>query len=176
VITAPQPRGNTSPSGHSYNRRALVHRWVFFVLLLVVALLGFTGTALAAARVSLDPAADGTLILVGSGWRPGQQLAVSVGRDVYPAMADSAGSFEVRTGLPVTSGPPAPIAVHREDTSALALAALAIASPREEPHPFAVLFAQGLATGATWLAVSAGGIGAIALTSRAVQARRRERG
>jgi len=136
-----------------------------------MSLLASANAAAAAADVSLDPAPDGTLVLVGSGWRPGQQLVVSVGHDVYPAMADSTGGFEVRTGLAANAAPAA-LTVRRQDTSALAQTRLSIAQRREGAHPYAVLFAQSLATGAALFAVSACGIGALVLTARSVLARR----
>jgi hypothetical protein len=148
-------------------------RGIFLTALLVVALLGSAGTALAQAEVSLQPATDGTLILVGNGWRPGQRLAVTVGHDVYPAMADSAGGFEVRTGQAATGSTEPTLSVRRQTTSTFAFAALSAGPPRDEPHPFAVLFAQSLAMGTALFALSAGGIGVLLVTARTIQSRRR---
>jgi hypothetical protein len=36
-----------------------------------------SGDALAQAAVALDPATDGTIVLVGTGWWPGQPLVVN---------------------------------------------------------------------------------------------------
>jgi hypothetical protein len=137
----------------------------------LVALLGAASTALAQAEVTLEPAADDTLLLVGTGWRSGQRLSITVGHDVFPALADSVGGFEIRTGQPVSTAASATLSVHRENTSALFLA-LRAAPTLDEPHPFAVLFAQGLATGAALFAYSAGSIGVVLLTARTIQSRR----
>lgn len=143
----------------------------------VLAALGIVDPALAAAGVTLDPKPDGTLALVGSGWRPGQELVISLGTDAYPVLADSTGSFEVPTGLLVTSGPPLSITIRHPDASSLAFAHPGPPPEHEQnvdgPNPFAVLFAEGLATGAKVFAVSAGGLGLTALAARAVRARAR---
>jgi hypothetical protein len=139
---------------------------------MLVALLGAASTALAQAEVTLEPAADDTLLLVGTGWRSGQRLSITVGHDVFPALADSVGGFEIRTGQPVSTAASAILSVHREDTSALTILALRAAPTPDEPHPFAVLFAQGLATGAALFAYTAGSIGVVLLTARTIQSRR----
>src|ERR1700737_3087537 len=116
------------------------------VALMVVALLGMTSVALAQPHVSLDPAPDGSLVLVGSGWRPGQRMVVSVGRDQFPVLADSVGDFEIQTGLVSAAAPPEQLAVHRpgaQITQAAGDQPLLSATP----HPFAVLFAKSLMTG-----------------------------
>jgi hypothetical protein len=142
---------------------------------LVIALFGAAGTALAQAEVSLEPASDGTLVLVGNGWRPGQRLVVTVGHDVYPAMADSAGGFELRTGQAVTGTAPPLLSVRRHNVSTLAFAALGADARRDQPHPFAVLFAESLAMGAALFALAAGGISALVVTGRTIQSRRTHR-
>jgi hypothetical protein len=141
-------------------------------LVVLVGSLGATSTALAQAQVSLEPASDDTLLLVGTGWRYGQKLSITVGHDIYPAVADSAGGFEIRTGQPVTNAAAATLSVHREDTSTRAFLALSAAPPRDEPHPFAVLFAQGLAMGSQVFALAAGSIGVLMLTAHTIQSRR----
>jgi len=141
--------------------------------LVVAACLGPADLALAAAGVSLSPRPDGMLVLVGSGWRPGQQLVISLGTDTFPALADSSGSFEIPTGLLVSGGPPLSITVHRPDASALAFAQLGSTPVPDGPNPFAVLFAESLALGAQILAFTAGGLGLTAVAIRAVRARAR---
>jgi hypothetical protein len=141
---------------------------------MVVALLGAVGSALAQAEVSLEPAPDGTLVLVGNGWRPGQRLVVTVGHDVYPAMADSAGGFELRTGQAATGAAPL-LSVRRQEVSTLALAALGADPRRDQPHPFAVLFAESLAMGAALFALTAGGISAVVVAGRTIHSRRTHR-
>jgi hypothetical protein len=46
----------------------------------MVGLFGTPELVLAKPHVSLDPAPDGTLTLVGRGWRAGQRMVVSGGR------------------------------------------------------------------------------------------------
>jgi hypothetical protein len=140
--------------------------------LVVVAVLGTTSVALAEPRVSLDPAPDGSLVLVGSGWRPGQRMMVSVGRDQFPVQADSVGDFEVPTGLAATGAPQEPLAVHGPYPQ-ITPAMLALIRPNDTPHPFAVLFAQSLMTGMVLLGLSAAGIGFAALAMRYARIRRK---
>ena len=142
---------------------------------MVVALLGAVGSALAQAEVSLEPATDGTLVLVGNGWRPGQRLVVTVGHDVYPAMADSAGGFELRTGQAATGAAPPLLTVRRQELSTLAFAALGADPRHDQPHPFAVLFAESLAMGAALFALTAGGISAVVVAGRTIHSRRTHR-
>jgi hypothetical protein len=130
------------------------------VLLVLGALLGAASIAWAEPEVSMRGADDGTVVLVGSGWRPGQRLIVSVGRDAYPALADSAGSFEVHTSLPYDGNADAQLAVRPFSTSTLNFGLLGQppAPPAPPiapaaPHPLAILFAQSIADGATWLVV-----------------------
>jgi hypothetical protein len=128
-------------------------------------------SALAQPEVSLAPAADGSLVVVGNGWRPGQRLAVSVGQDVYPIFADSAGGFEVATGQ---AGPiDQPLRVHRLDIAAPAMARLQYAlefppdtAPTSAPNPLAVVFAESVLSGAGWGGLVFAGLGAIALVRR----------
>jgi hypothetical protein len=123
--------------------------------------------ASAAGSVSLQPAADGTLMLVGSGWRPGQELTISLEGDAFSALADPAGSFEVPTGLLVTGGPPLSITIRRLEESSMVFAP----PGPDVPNPFAMLFAESLAMGARFFAFSALSLGAVALTARAIRAR-----
>jgi hypothetical protein len=150
------------------------------VLVGVLAATTFLGTAdlaLAAAAVSLDPRPDGTLVLVGSGWRPGQELVISLGTDAFPALADATGSFEIPTGLLVTSGPPLSITIRHPDASSLAFTHLSPAPEQslDSPNPFAVLFAESLAMGAKAFAFTAAGLSLTALGTRAIRARGRAR-
>jgi hypothetical protein len=137
----------------------------------VSAVLGPTGVAFAAAGVTLDPKPDGTLMLVGSGWRPGQELVVSLGTDAFPAVADASGSFEIPTGLLVKNGPPLSITVRRADPSSLAFANLGPPPAVDVPNPFALLFAESLAMGAQFFAWCAGGLALSTLAIRAWRVR-----
>jgi hypothetical protein len=151
-------------------------RWAVLVgVLAATTFLGTADLALAAAAVSLDPRPDGTLVLVGSGWRPGQELVISLGTDAFPALADATGSFEIPTGLLVTSGPPLSITIRHPDASSLAFAHLGPPADPGSSNPFAVLFAESLAMGAKVFAFSAGGLSLTALATRAVRARGRAR-
>jgi len=150
-------------------------RGIYLAWLVIVALLGTTSTALAEPRVSLDPAPDGSLVLVGSGWRPGQRMMVSVGRDQFPVLADSVGDFEVPTGLAATGGPPEPLAVHGPYPR-ISPAMINQMRQTDTPHPMAVLFAQTLMTGTAFLCISGAGIGIAALAARYVRTRRGARG
>jgi hypothetical protein len=147
----------------------------------VVALLWTSTPAWAEPQISLDPAPDGTLVLVGSGWRPGQHMVVSVGQRDFPALADSVGEFEVPTGLVSSGGPPAVLAIHRPEAQvAMAPASQAQTQAQAQaltqaavPHPLAVLFAQSLMTGSAFLALSAAGVSLVALAARYVHCKRR---
>ena len=92
----------------------------------------------AASDLRLQRANDGTLVVVGSGWRPGHRLVVSLGQELFTTYADGAGDFEIPTGLSTYHGD---LTVHRVTRMALPRAPLA-------PHPVAVLLAQGFAEGA----------------------------
>jgi hypothetical protein len=117
--------------------------------------------ALAAPQASFEFAPDGTLVLVGNGWRPAQELVIRLGSGRFVAYTDSSGEFEVPTGLATYMGP---LSIHRQELNP------AIASPvMDQPHPFAVLFAQSLAQGSALLAVCA----AVALTARPLFGKRR---
>jgi len=154
-----------------YTLRALGKRGIVLGFWLVlVALLGTTGVALAEPRVSLDPAPDGSLILVGRGWRPAQRMMISVGRDQFPVQADSVGDFEVATGL-AAGGPPEPLAVHPPYPQ-VTPAMLAVMRQTDTPHSFAVLFAQTLLTGTASVGL---GLGFMALAARIVHTRRGSR-
>jgi hypothetical protein len=130
-------------------------------LALLVLLLLLSALPAAAANIETTTAADGTLVLVGSGWRPGDRLVLALGQDVFAAQADPAGGFEVATTVPASSGLGANLVVRRAPRT-LAFAPL---FEDDAPHPFAVLFARGLATGAGLLAAAAAvlGIGALAM-------------
>jgi len=149
-----------------------MRRGVLLGWLLLVSLWGPASSASAEAEVAMSPAADGTLLLVGNGWRPGQQLALSVDDDVFPALADSAGGFEVRTGVPAGVSATPRLTVRRLDTSGPAFARLLpTAEPPPTPHPLAMLFAESLAMGAIVFALSAGGLGVLTVALRSVMAR-----
>jgi hypothetical protein len=158
-----------------YNRRAL-GKWGIVLVgwAVLVALLGTTSVALAEPQISLDPSPDGSLVLVGRGWRPAQRMMVSVGRDEFQVQADSVGDFEVPTGLAASGGPPEPLAVHRPYQQ-VTPAMLVLMRPADAPHPFAVLFAQAFLTGTAFAGVGVVGLGFVLLGARVVQIRRRTR-
>jgi hypothetical protein len=158
-----------------YNRRAL-GKWGIVLVgwAVLVALLGTTSVALAEPQISLDPSPDGSLVLVGRGWRPAQRMMVSVGRDEFQVQADSVGDFEVPTGLAASGGPPEPLAVHRPYQQ-VTPAMLVLMRPADAPHPFAVLFAQAFLTGTALAGVGVVGLGFVLLAARVLQIRRRTR-
>ena len=134
------------------------------VLTLLVLGMCCPGLALAAPEVSLDPAPDGTLTVVGNGWRPGQRLVVSLGPCSFPAMADSTGSFEVPTGLASFHGP---VAVHRQRVGTLAMVRLGPPDEPGRPNPLAVLFVQDVLSGiAVSLLVGSAAALAVAVSRR----------
>jgi hypothetical protein len=138
-------------------RRGVLAFW--FGLLSVV---GASATpALAAPQASFDFAPDGTLVVVGNGWRPAQVLVIRLGSGRFVAYTDSSGEFEVPTGLATYMGP---LSIHRQELAS------SIASPASDQlHPFAVLFAQSLVQGSALLAICA----AVALTARPLFGKRR---
>ena len=175
AATPAQPRGAGSGPARSYNRRALGQRGIQLAWVVMAALLGTTSIARAEPLVSIDPAPDGTLILVGSGWRPGSRMVVSVGRDQFPAQADAVGDFEIQTGLVSTGSPPELLAVHRPDADSPDT----MAAPQPQPdtaHSFAVLFAQSVMMGAAFLALSGSCLGLVALGTRYLHIKRSARG
>lgn len=133
------------------------------VILVVTAWSGAPGVALAAPEVSLQAAADGTLSVIGNGWRPGQRLVVSVGPDNFPARADSAGDFEVATGLASYEGQ---VTIHRPDPRPLSVQQPELLGERYVPNPLAVLFARSVAIGAAVSTLVAGGLAIVALAAR----------
>ena len=131
-------------------------------VLLLLVMSGPFDVAEAAPQVWLTHATDGTLIVVGDGWRAGQVLQVSLGRDHFPAYVDSAGGFEVPTGLAGSRGPLA-VRAPRD----FAFAELPTADAARTPNPLAIAFAQSLADGASLL------FGVVALLSAALLVQRR---
>jgi len=135
----------------------------------LVWLLVSTGPVWAEPDVSMRGADDGTVLLVGSGWKPGQQLIVSVGREIFPTQADTAGGFEIHTTLPFDATSGAALSV-RPLSGTLNFAPLppapVVAAAPPAPHPLAVLFAHAVADGATWL-----GAGCLALAAAGASAR-----
>jgi hypothetical protein len=138
------------------------------VLLVVTAVHGVPARALAAPEVSLQAAADGTLSVIGTGWRPGQQLVVSLGADSFPARADSTGSFEVMTGLAFYAGQ---VAIHRPDPRPAVAARSAAPGEGYVPDPLAVVFTQGLAIGAALSTLAAAGLAVVTLAARSLRPR-----
>ena len=142
------------------------------VLIAALALIVFNATLAvshAATEVSVVPGADGTLLVTGSGWRPGQQLVVALGATQFPVRADSTGSFEVVTGIATYQGA---VAVHHPGAAAdhtFARLEGFAATP-----PLAVLFADSLARGGALLAVAAGVVGSLSVALRPLRARRND--
>jgi hypothetical protein len=95
-------------------------------------------SALAASDLRLQRAADGTWLVEGHGWRPGDALVVSLGLERFTTYVDDAGDFEVATGVATYQGD---LAVHH-------LGRLALPSAPVGLHPLAVALVQGLAEGA----------------------------
>ena len=116
---------------------------------LLLAWLAQSSVAVAASDLELKHAADGTLVVVGSGWHRGQELVVSLGQPRFGVRADASGDFELATGLASFNGE---FAIHHMDAPELALVPLAAATP----HPLAVLFAWSMAEGAALLGVVTG--------------------
>ena len=138
------------------------------VMLVVTAWPGVPRVALAAPEVSLEAAADGTLSVIGNGWRPGQQLVVSLGTDTFAARTDSAGDFEVATGLASYQGQ---VTIHHPDARLLRTQQPGPAAERYVPYALAVLFAQSVAIGVAVSALAAGSIGLLALAARSLRLR-----
>jgi hypothetical protein len=146
---------------------------VFGALVALLALAASALPAQARPEVTVRDANDGTgtLTLVGSGWRPGQRIVLVVGRDSFQAEADPAGEFEVPTELlPLASDSARSLTVRRAD-------ALPIAGDVsvDGPHPWAVLFAQTLASGAAGVTFGGGVLAAVGLLGKRVRRPRRER-
>lgn len=109
-----------------------------------------SSSALAASDVELKHATDGTLVVVGSGWRHGELLVIDVGQQQFNVRADASGDFELPTGLAASSGE---LTVrHAATMSDLGFASMATRTP----SPFAVLFAWSVAEGVALLAVMTG--------------------
>ena len=122
-------------------------RWGALAIKSLAALLGFMSlvpSALAAPQASFEAGADGRVRLVGDGWRPGDQLAFTLGRDRFEAFVDSAGGFEVATGLASFKGPMAVRHLGRMEAMLPAAA---------RPHPLALWLAQAFLTGAAYAGV-----------------------
>lgn len=146
----------------AYNRRAL--RWTWGLVAAWLLVVATAAPALAAPDVATRAAADGTTVVVGNGWRPGQKLAVIVGGDLFTAQADQTGEFEITTPLPFNPLATPQLAV-RALPDTFSIAPPTAAPPK--PHPLAVLFARSLATSAAWLSIAAAALVA-GLVSRRV--------
>jgi len=138
------------------------------VMLVVSACPAAPRVALAAPDVSLQAASDGTLSVIGNGWRPGQQLVVSVGSDTFAARTDSTGDFEVATGLASYQGQ---VAIHHSDPALPSTQQPGPVDERYLPYAPAVLFAQSVAIGAALSALAAGGLALLALAARSLRLR-----
>ena len=132
--------------------------------------------ALAAAGGLARPSPDGTLRLVGSGWRSGQGMVVSVGSDALSHRGRRQRQLRdpdrpaIDHGPATGHGPFAPRArpAGRSAGSAWRLRAVApsrgrCCSPRAWP------------TGGAWLTLSAGGLGVLSLAVRRFRSERRRR-
>jgi hypothetical protein len=111
-----------------------------------------SSSALAASDLQLQRAADGTWLVEGHGWRPGNLLDVSLGPAHFTTYVDDAGDFEVATGVVTYQGEPA---VHH-------LARLDLRPGPLGLHPLALALVQGLAEGIALLGavVGVGALGA----------------
>jgi hypothetical protein len=96
---------------------------------------------MAASDIQLKHAADGTLVVVGSGWHRGQELVISLGQSRFDVRADGSGDFELDTHLASYQGE---LSIHHPDQSALGFLPLSGA----QPNALAVLFAQTVVEGA----------------------------
>jgi hypothetical protein len=103
--------------------------------------------AQAASDLQLLHGPDGTWHVIGTGWRPGDQLEVSVGVSRFATYVDGAGDFDVPTGL-TTMGQ---VAVHHATEGRMAMGSLAT-----ETNPMAAVLVQGLAEGAAIMSLSVG--------------------
>jgi hypothetical protein len=135
-------------------------------LLTLVCLAGPSNVALAAPDVALQHASDGTAVVLGSGWRPGQQLVVSLGGNHFTAYVDSGGSFEVMTSVIGYKGP---VGIHRSLARAMPFGELTATGGLA---PLTVLFAQSLARGAALLGLGAATLSAGWFASRPLRRRR----
>ena len=117
--------------------------------LLLVSVCAAPNNALAASDIQLKHAADGTLIVVGSGWHRGQQLVINLGQSRFEVRADGSGDFELDTHLASYQGD---LSIHHPDQAPLGLIPLTGA----QPNALAVVFAQSLVEGALLSGVLAG--------------------
>lgn len=122
-------------------------------------LLAHAQVTLAAPQASVEPGANGMVRVVGNGWRPGDQLALTLGQNHYDAFVDSAGGFDVATGLPRLQGA---LAVHH----VARMEATTITSP--PASPLAIWFAQSVLMGAAYV----GALACLGLVARQVLRRR----
>jgi hypothetical protein len=110
---------------------------------LLASVLSAPNPAWAASEVELRHASDGTLVVVGSGWHHGA-LLVSLGNAQFTAYADTAGDFEVATGL----------AQYHGEVSVQHVDAPRVVSPSVGPSPLGVLIAQSVVEGVALLFVA----------------------
>jgi hypothetical protein len=135
----------------AYNRRSVGRGLIATCIVLLAMFVGPATGAFAAADVRLQRAVDGTLLVVGSGWRPGDKLEVSLGKEQFTTYVDHAGDFEVATGLATYQGD---LSVHHPSATVLPAPG--------GPNPMAVLFVHGIAEGSAFLGALIG-VGALAL-------------
>jgi len=136
-------------------------------LLLAASWLCTANPAHAASDLQIEHAADGTLVVVGSGWHRDQEMVISLGQQRFNVRADNSGDFELATGMASYQGD---LAVHHAADRELAFVPLA------EPHPFAVLFARSVAEGLVLLTFVVGVVMVAAGVARRVRAPRYPRG
>jgi hypothetical protein len=130
--------------------------------LLLFGLMLLPSPALAASEVQLKHASDGTLLVIGSGYRRDQELVVRLGRQHFSVRADASGEFELATGLVSYGGG---LSIQHAAAQDLPFVALAAAAP----NPMAVLFAWSLAEGCVLL----GGVAGVWLLMLGIIRRRR---
>jgi hypothetical protein len=110
-------------------------------MLLLAAMLAAPSVSYAASDVQLKHAADGTLLVVGSGWHRGQELVISLGQSRFDVRADGSGDFELATHLASYQGA---LSVHHPTQTSFGFIPLS----GEQPNALAVVFAQSVVEGA----------------------------
>jgi hypothetical protein len=136
----------------TYNPRAVRREILATCIVLLAMIFTPSNSALAASDLYLQRAADGTWLVEGRGWRPGDELDVSLGQEHFTTYVDDAGDFEVATGAAMYQGEPA---VHHPARLELQPIPLGL-------HPLAVALVQALAQGTALLGavVGVGALGA----------------
>ena len=104
-------------------------------------MLALPSSSMAASDIQLKHAADGSLIVVGSGWHRGQELVISLGQSRFDVRADGSGDFELDTHLASYQGE---LSIHHPNQTAMGFIPMGGA----QPNALAVAFAQSVVEGA----------------------------